>query len=63
MEQQFNTITHGARHGAPSKEADVARLAAAYLKSDLHKYEAGRKIKNPKDRSVDFVTKGAIDLK
>lgn len=62
MEYQFKTITRGARHGAPNKEADVQRLTDIYVKSNLHVYEAGRKIKSSKDKAPDVVTDGAINL-
>ena len=62
MEQQFQTVARGARHGVPDKEADVATLAAQYAKSELHTYKPGRKIKGGSDKATDVITAGANNL-
>ncbi|KIK03029.1 hypothetical protein K443DRAFT_61464, partial [Laccaria amethystina LaAM-08-1] len=62
MEDQFKSLTRGARHGVPQKEDDVGKLTAQYMKSGIHKFVAGRKIHNSPDKAPDFLTMGAINL-
>lgn len=62
MEEQFGSLSRGAHHGQPDKEADVMKLTTAYVASNLHGFEAGRRIKNSKDKSPDVMTNGAADL-
>ncbi|KAG1744516.1 uncharacterized protein EDB91DRAFT_1236493 [Suillus paluster] len=63
MESKFKTITRGAYHGIPDKEADVTKLTDQYIKSNLHVHEPGRQIKaTAKNKAEDFVTTGAIDI-
>ncbi|KAJ7835535.1 hypothetical protein B0H14DRAFT_2590172 [Mycena olivaceomarginata] len=44
MKRQFKKVARGARHRIPDKEADVAKLMAHYIKSNLHVYTKGRKV-------------------
>jgi hypothetical protein len=62
MEHQFNTVTRGAKHGVPDKEADVEKLTVQYTKSELHVHKPGRRIRNATDRAPDVITTGAINL-
>ena len=63
MEHEFETLTHGAHHGIPDKEADIAKLMEQYVKSQVHVYTAGRQLKgNAKYHAQDYINKGAIDL-
>jgi hypothetical protein len=59
MERQFKTVARGARHGIPDKEADVAKLTAHYIKSNLHVYTKGRKVAQ---KSQDVMNTGTEDL-
>ncbi|KAJ7863951.1 hypothetical protein B0H14DRAFT_2574605 [Mycena olivaceomarginata] len=60
MEQQFHTNKHGARHGVPDKEKDVAKLITHYVTSKLHTFEGSQKLK--KAGSEDYITVGADNL-
>lgn len=63
MENQFQTIARGARHGIPEKEQDVATLAAQYSKSELHVHKPGRQLKGGSDnKASDYITIGADNL-
>jgi hypothetical protein len=62
MECQFNTITRGAKHRIPEKEGDIQKLTVQYMKSQIHTYQPGRKIKGAKDRALNVVTIGATNL-
>lgn len=63
MESEFKTVTCGAHHGIPSREVDITKLTEQYIKSNIHVYITGRKLRGgPKNEAKDFVTNGAVDL-
>ncbi|KAN0081481.1 hypothetical protein V8E55_009105 [Tylopilus felleus] len=63
MESEFKTVTCGAHHGIPSREVDITKLTEQYIKSNIHVYTTGRKLRGgPKNEAKDFVTNGAVDL-
>ncbi|KAI0363576.1 hypothetical protein BV20DRAFT_1057947 [Pilatotrama ljubarskyi] len=56
-------LARGARHGSPSKEADVQRLIDMFLASQVHVPEEARVIKGGKaDHATDVVSAGATQL-
>ncbi|KAF8878326.1 hypothetical protein BD779DRAFT_1447822 [Infundibulicybe gibba] len=62
MEDEFKTLTRGAKHRTVSKEEDVKTLTQQYLANKLYVTEAGRKPKPSDDKIEDVITTGADNL-
>ncbi|KIJ06461.1 hypothetical protein PAXINDRAFT_182682 [Paxillus involutus ATCC 200175] len=63
MENEFNTVTCGMKHGVPKKDADIILLQSSYYAAKVHEDIPGRqRVGSKHDKVVDIISKGAIKL-
>ncbi|KAJ3757148.1 hypothetical protein EV360DRAFT_46664 [Lentinula raphanica] len=58
VENEFGTVSRGAKHGVPNKEEDVKLLLEHYVADELHVYKQGR----TGGFAEDITSKGALDV-